>query len=355
MISVMQIKLYNSVNEYSWDDYVAAHARATHCHLFAWKKIIEDTYHLQGYYLQAINESKVVGILPLFNIKSRIFGNHLVSMPFLNYGGILADSDQAAHQIHLHAIELFKELNSNSLEYRYPESGPFYFPLPTESKLNTYKVRMILSLPENSELLFQSFNTKLRSQIRRPKKEGMTCTISGERLLNDFYIVFARNMRDLGSPVHSYVFFENILKYLDRNAKIGIVYYQKEPVAAGLIIHFHDTIEIPWASALKKFNTYSPNMLLYWSFLEYASNKGFKYFDFGRSSPDEGTFRFKQQWGAESRQLYWYQTFSDRRNDDHHSFDSKSMQRRLMASVWKKLPLRVTNYLGPKLRYKISL
>jgi serine/alanine adding enzyme len=351
----MQIKILNSENENLWDNYVKTHSRATHCHLFAWKKIIEQTYHLQSYYIYAINESKVVGILPLFNIKSRIFGNHLVSMPFLNYGGILTDSDQVAHQIHLYALELFKELNSSSLEYRYPESGPFSFPIPSESKANTYKVRMILNLPQNGEVLFQSFNAKLRSQIRRPSKEGMTCTISGECLLNDFYIVFARNMRDLGSPVHSPVFFKNIVKYLNQNARIGIVYYQRKPVAAGLIIHFHDTIEIPWASALKRFKTYSPNMLLYWSFLEYASNQGFKFFDFGRSSPDEGTFRFKQQWGAESRQLYWYQTFSNRHNDHHHSLDHKSTQRQLMASLWKKLPLVVANYFGPRIRYKISL
>ena len=170
---------------------------------------------------------------------------------------------------------------------------------------------MLLSLPASKEELLKSFKSKLRSQISRPQKEGMTAIIGGAELIDPFYRVFSVNMRDLGSPVHSKRLFREIFQEFPENAKIGLVKYQGEDVAAGLIFCFRNTVEIPWASSLKKYNGLSPNMLLYWSLLEYSCDKGFQYFDFGRSTPEEGTYKFKEQWGAKPSPLYWYDIVLD--------------------------------------------
>jgi len=212
---------------------------------------------------------------------------------------------------------------------------------------------MLLELPASSDDLFKSYNSKLRSQIRRPQKEGMDSIIGGIELLDNFYNVFAINMRDLGSPVHSKNLFREILNHFDQNVKIGIVNYKGQPVAAGVIICFRDIIEIPWASSLRKFNQFSPNMLLYWSFIEYACKNGYKYFDFGRSTPGEGTHKFKGQWGAKPFPMYWHNIVFNGRpagNDE-----SEKSRYGMAIRYWMRLPLPISNALGPLFRKHINL
>ena len=174
-----------------------------------------------------------------------------------------------------------------------------------------------------------------------------------KELLDDFYEIYSVNMRDLGSPVHSKQFFKILCDSFDRSLKIGVVYYKSIPVAAGIISLFRDFVEIPWASSLRKYNRLSPNMLLYWSFIEYCSNNGFKYFDFGRSSPDEGAYKFKKQWGAKPQVLNWhYLLFNDQKINEDYSEKSKFDK---AIQYWQKLPMPVTKIIGPMIRKHIGL
>lgn len=217
----------------------------------------------------------------------------------------------------------------------------------------THKVRMLLKLPDSKEELLKSFKSKLRSQISRPQKEGMNAVVGGVELLDFFYEVFSINMRDLGSPVHSKKLFKQIIHEFPKNIKIGIVKYQNIAVAAGLIFCFRDTIEIPWASSLKQFNRFSPNMLLYWKLMEYACDQGFEYFDLGRSSPDEGTQRFKEQWGAKPFPLYWQSIcLNGKAMKADYSGNSRFG---VAVQLWKMLPISVANRIGPKIRKSIAL
>lgn len=367
----MKIQLYTLADKQSWDEYVLAHPESTHCHLSGWKEVIEKAYGHKTYYLIAeeslnnqvnptdlinpINPSNsIVGILPLVHVKSLIFGNQLVSMPFLNYGGILFDSPEAGTMLLEQATKICSNLEASRIELRHlnPMDG-----FGSISKYNSFqkanKVRMILKVPDSSEKLLKSFKAKLRSQILRPQKEGLKFILGGVELLDDFYRVFTINMRDLGSPVHSKKLFQKIFLHLDRNSKLGIITYNDLPVAAGLILLFRDTVEILWASSLREFNRLSPNMLLYWSFLEYTCNQGFRYFDFGRSTPGGGTYKFKEQWGAEPRRLYW-NVYSPLEDCDESSINDSAWMGRAIR-VWQKLPVFIANLIGPRIRSSISL
>lgn len=393
----MKIRLYTSSDKQFWDDYVMGHPQSTHCHLSGWKGVIENTYGHQTYYLIAeysssnpnnsidpsypINPShsidsknsikpyalcpiqdsgRIVGILPLVHIKSLIFGNQLVSMPFLNYGGVLADGEEAGKLLLSEAIRLGQRLKVNKIELRH--INPLAWPDCNNSKIltnnlayQTYagKVRMLLELPGCGEELFKSFKPKLRSQIRRPQKEGMKAVIGGQELLDSFYDVFSINMRDLGSPVHSKQFFKQICQQFGQMARIGIINYKGMSVAAGIICCIKDTIEIPWASSLKNYNQFSPNMLLYWSFLEYSCQNGNKYFDFGRSTPEGGTYKFKEQWGAKPTSLHWqFILLNGQRIDTHDSEKSKFEK---FIHYWQKLPVSFTKIAGPRIRKHIGL
>ena len=361
------------------------HPDSTHCHLSGWKEVIEKTYGHKACYLIAerscgtnnssnsINSSNaVVGLLPLIHIKSLIFGNQLVSMPFLNYGGILANNEETEIVLLSEAVKLGQKLKASTIELRHlkpltisvpPTASDSSNPMNPSNSSNpsnpincvtkTHKVRMLLQLPELSDELFKSYNAKLRSQIRRPQKEGMDSIIGGSELLDDFYKVFTVNMRDLGSPVHSKNLFREILNHFDQNVKIGIVTYKGQSVAAGMIIRFKNIIEIPWASTLKKYNQFSPNMLLYWSFLEYACKNGHQYFDFGRSTPGEGTHRFKEQWGAKPFPMYWHNIVLNGRPAGNN--ESEKSRYETAIRYWKRLPLPISNALGPLIRKHINL
>lgn len=350
----MQIRLYHESDREIWDAFVQSNPASTHCYLSGWKNVFERAYHHKGEYFLAEENGSLIGILPLCRVKSLFFGNQLVSVPFLNYGGPLTNSDIAKRALIAEAIKLAKETRTSRIELR--NIDPLGIPDSTLGEKffkNTQKVRMLLKLPDSREGFLESFKAKMRSQIFRAQREGMKASIGGIELLDDFYQVFSHNMRDLGSPVHSKKFFAEIMAEFKSNSRIGVIQYQNQPVATGLIICFQKVVEIPWASSLREFNRFSPNMFLYWTFLEYARDKDFKYFDFGRSTFGEGTYKFKQQWGAEGHPLNWIFWSAKKGGEPRALSENKKFQ--LVSTLWKKLPFPLTVLLGPHLRKIIPL
>ena len=372
----VKIKIIKSTNTEVWDAYVLNHPEANLYHLSGWKTVIEKTYGLKTYYLIAsasqplgfpASQLNIVGILPLVHLKHFIFGNNLVSIPYFDMGGTLADNDETEKALLSEAITLAEKLNANNIELRH--ITPISWIDSNDSKQTTrnsqlatrnwafqirsHKIRMTLDLPESSETLMKSFKSKLRSQIKKPVKEGLKAKIGSLELLDDFYRVFLINMRDLGSPVHSKRLIENVLKEFPDKAKIVMIYKDNLPIACSLVVGFKDTLENPWASALRQYSRLSPNMLLYWTMLEYACDNGYNCFDFGRSSPDEGTYKFKKQWGGKPNPLHWhYISLNDQPFEEGTSEKSKFDK---AIHYWQKLPVLVTQIIGPMIRKQIAL
>jgi FemAB-related protein (PEP-CTERM system-associated) len=295
----------------------------------------------------ASGHNKIVGVLPLFYLKNVLFGKLLVSLPFCDYGGILAEDERVVQALLQKAFELAGKLDHTAIELRHTERV-------VSDRLNTssHRTRMVLEINGDSDKLWTSFDAKLRSQIRKPEKEGLVAKFGNVELLDDFYTVFSFNMRDLGSPVHSKNLPKCVLEEFGNSAKLQVVYNRKAPVAAGLIICFRETVFIPWASTLRQYNRLSPNMMLYWNFLKFAADHGFKKFDFGRSSPNEGTYKFKLQWGAKPTPLYWHYSVNARAGAGEKIRKDRYAP---LIALWKKLPLPVANMIGPHIRKHISL
>jgi len=272
-------------------------------------------------------------------LESRLFGRFLVSMPFLNYGGIDTGEQKVTNLLLEAASEEARNLGAAHVELRQSQ------PLPIGWSRKEHKVSMRLSLPKDFQTLMKSFSSKLRSQIRRPEKEGMQAKIGGIELLNDFYDVFARNMRDLGTPVYGKSFFRSILTTFPKETAICSVLWKGHTVAAGFLYVFREMMEIPWASSDRRHDRFSPNMLLYSTALDYACRQNCKVFDFGRSTLDSGTYRFKQQWGAQPHQLYWYYWLADGREIPQLNPDNPKFKTAI--ALWQRLPLPVANMLGP--------
>ena len=132
-----------------------------------------------------------------------------------------------------------------------------------------------------------------------------------------------------------------------------MVYLDKKPISVGILLQHRDTVTIPWSSTLREYNRIAPNMLLYWNFLAYAADNGYSSFDFGRSDPDSGTYKFKIQWEAQPQELHWYT--SSTQTSKSPSSNSKFQLREYAATTWSKLPAPAADWLGPRLRKYISL
>jgi FemAB-related protein (PEP-CTERM system-associated) len=347
----MKVRIISNNENETWDNFVLSHGDAGPYHLFAWKRAIEEIYHHNTFYLISENEeADICGALPLVLVKPPLMPATLVSLPFCDYGGVLANQEDIRLDLLKYAYELARSLNA---QFEIRNTSPE--PLLVESfelEVVSHKVRMIIDLPENSDTLWNSFRSKLRSQIKRPQKDGLIFRLGSIELINDFYTVFRINMRDLGSPVHSKAWIASMIESYGTNAHIGVVFKDRLPLAAGIIFEFRDTVSMPWASALGEFSKLSPNMLLYWGFLEFACDYSFKKFDFGRSTPGEGTFKFKEQWGAMPYPLYWY---GRGLTQDDDKMVRKEEIRKLIEKTWARLPQRLVDSVGPMLRKYITL
>jgi FemAB-related protein (PEP-CTERM system-associated) len=325
-----------------WAAFVQGSDCARNAHLVVWREIIETTFGHRAHYLIAEDDcGHIVGILPLVRLKSWLFGDFLVSMPYLNYGGPLARDHQTSRELVEEATRLGAKLGVRHLEVRTETPADFGL------RVRSSKVSMRLRLPPDPDDLWAGFPSKVRSQVRRASQEPVSVQVGREDVLDSFYAVFSQNMRDVGTPVYGRQFFAAILEHLPDAAWICCVFREGRPVAAGFLIGCGEVVEIPWASSLRAYNRYSPNMLLYWNALEFACRRGFRVFDFGRSSPDSGTFRFKQQWGAAPVPLFWHYWL----RDDGPLPDLTPGNPRLQAAirVWQHLPVAFTRLLGPRI------
>ena len=321
------------------EEYVVAHPEGAPYHRPAWMGIIRRTFGHTTRYLVAESASRVVGVLPLVLFDTRLFGRFGVSIPFFNYGGALADSQQAEHALLTSAIEETKRAGGLYLELRHTRQ---LFP---ELAAKRHKVAMMLPLESTSDRQWQTLDRKVRNQVRKAEKNGLEVQEGGLELVRGFYTVFARNMRDLGTPVYGIRLFEEVLSTFPDCSRVFIVRLAGRPIAASVALWHGTTMEVPWASAIRTFNALCGNMLLYWHMIRFAIERGFRIFDFGRSTVGGGTFQFKRQWGAEPRPLVWeYWTADDRQLPDLSPANSKF---RLAVRAWRYLPVPVATAIGP--------
>jgi len=206
---------------------------------------------------------------------------------------------------------------------------------------------MVLALPEKSEDLWKSLTTKVRNKVRKAQSYQATIEAGEEALLPEFYAVYSRTMRDLGSPPHSKMFFHLILERFPKESRIYVVRYENRAVAASFTLMDRQTVRVPWSGSDWRLRNMNFNMVLYWQMLEESCRRGAKSFDFGRSTQDSGTYVFKKQWGAQEVPLYWHYILNDGAAVPELRPDSPKY--RLLVACWKKLPVGIACLLGPRI------
>ncbi len=328
-----------------WDEYVYRSPDATMCHLYAWRSIIEGAYGHESFYLAARTEREgtVCGVLPLILVRNRLLGVSLTSMPFLDYGGICADDVGTAELLLKYVLDLKRTTGAQYLELRQARSAAASGDVSRHDK-----VSMILDLSGGEETLWRNLPAKVRNQVRKAERSGLTTCTGGIELLDAFYDVFVVNMRDLGSPVHSQSFFAQMCVAFGPHLRVMLVQDGTKTVGGLIALFYRDTMLVPWASSLRAHFSKCPNNLLYWNAIQTACARGCTRFDFGRSSVGSGTYEFKRQWGAEPAPLGWSLFGENGRLGARIS--PNDVKFRPLREIWRRLPLSLTKLLGPQAR-----
>ena len=334
-----QVEAFDGTNA-DWDTFVRACPGWTHFHLYGWRRVIESAHGHSCHYLAARDEhGMLVGVLSLVRVTSVVFGRYLVSMPYVNYGGPLG-SNEAVRALGAAAVGLAEREHVKLLELRSRQ------PLPLELPVSHRKITVLLDLvPGDPDAVFARFPSKLRSQVRKPQKEGVTVRFGADQA-GPFFEVFARHMRDLGTPVQPRRLFEAIAAEFGEDVWFGCAYLGDRAIACGCGLRWGGEFEMTWASALVAFNRVSPNMALYWAFIERAAREGLSVFNFGRCTPGSGTHRFKQQWGGRDEPLHWYQRSAE---GEAHTPSPEDGAYAWGPRLWKRLPVGLATALGPRI------
>ena len=321
-----------------WNRFVEDAPDGSTFHRWEWRAVYQASYGHDTPYLAAYRGDALVGVLPLVRVRSLVFGHYLISSPFVSYGGPLGDAT-AQRALSSHAASIANGAKLVELRSRQP--------IETDLTLVSRKITVVCDLVAGDyDATFKRFDSKLRSQIRRAERDGVTVRF-GRDQAGAFHRVFAEHMRDLGSPAHGQEFFERLADALGDRAWIGVAYLGDTPIAGGFAIENGREVEISWASALRRYSKIAPNMALYGAFIRRACERGFAVFNFGRCTPESGTHKFKRQWGSRDEALAWYQHSASGDvgappNPDQGAFA-------MAVKVWQKLPMAVTGPLGARL------
>lgn len=324
-----------------WDAYVTSMPEASSYHQWAWQEAIRETFGHESYCLAATEDGEIRGILPLVRMKSRIFGHFLVSMPFSSYGGVLASAPGARDALLVHAAELARGLGVSHIELRQGRAEQI------EWCDTTVKVTMEVELPMTVQQLSDRLSPKMRKRIRYARKNGLEPKWEGPEAVAHFYPVFAANMRNLGTPVYPRNWFENICRQFPGDIRILSLFEQGRPVASAFVSIYRDSVELPWAATLPESRDKFSPLLLYWTLLEWALESGYRRVDLGRCTPGSGNHDFKRRWVCNEKPLHWYYWLASGTLVPELRPDNPRY--RIATQVWKRLPLSVANFLGPRI------
>ena len=309
-----------------------------------WFTLIHRAYGHTPLYLTMNDGNGRSGVLPAFVVRRPFFGTVVTSMPFLDSGGPCSRSPETRTMLVEHLIAEARRIGATQVELRCSER------LDIPAQPAEHKVNLTLPLPADPDDLWRGFDKQVRNQIRKAERSGLTIEQGGVENLRAFYEAFVVRMRDLGSPPHAPEFLRGVIDAFGGRARIVLVRKGHVTIGALFALAFKDRLVVPWAICLKEYFSLCPNMLLYWQTLRSACVEGFKRFDFGRSTRDSGTYRFKLQWGAQEEPLFWYFISPDRIRSQVTTVAGQRSKAEILGKAWQRLPLALTRSVGPHIR-----
>jgi len=343
--SEISVRLATESDSLAWDTYLSESEFSTIAHRWGWSKVLASSFGVKPFYIITEQNGVIVGILPTALMKSILFGKFLISLPWLDYGGPIANDHGIVRRLVDSAIMTANENDCSFLEMR----AVRHRLSDLTEKANKVEFRLDLRCGEES--LWKSFDSNVRNQVRKAEKNGLSVKFGAKELLDSFYAVFSLNMRDLGTPVWPKKLFAEIFRNFPNETEIAIVSHQNKCIAAALLLHYRNYSIVPSASADRRFLKFCPNNILYWEIIKHCLSRGSIVFDFGRSSEGAGTYHFKKQWVKNPQGQIWQYKLLKR--NSLPELNPSNPKYKLAINIWRKLPLPLANFLGPKIVTKL--
>jgi FemAB-related protein (PEP-CTERM system-associated) len=335
-----------------WDAFVMSVGGGHLGHASAWASVLHRAYGLEPNYLTCrADDGALLGILPLTAFRTLTGRREFISIPFHDVAGVLSSSESVGRRLVEEALAVARAQRGAALELRQarPLAG-----LPEAAAAGpASRVNLVLPLPADEATLWKGLGPKVRNQVRKAEKEGLTlATWDPPDLLEGFYRCFAENMRDLGSPVHARSFFVEMARSFGDRLRCIVTVDGARPVGGLVAIHYAGRVTVTWASTLRAERTRCPNNQIYWEALRWAVSLGATHFDFGRSPVGGGTHRFKLAWGAEEQALAWLRLSPTGDVLPPPAGASPALER--LSALWRRLPVRWSARLGPAVRRRLA-
>ncbi|OOG21966.1 peptidoglycan bridge formation protein FemAB [Thioalkalivibrio denitrificans] len=335
---IVSVGLLDDARAPEWDAFVESCPDATFFHRAGWRRVLEQVLGHQAHYLYAERDGVIVGVLPLGHVKTVLFGNALISVPFCVYGGVAAQDERAAAVLTDAACDLAERLEVDYLELRnqvprnpgWPRKDDLYvtFRKPIDADVE----KNMLAIPR-----------KQRAMVRKGIKHELTGELDGD--VERFFPIYSDSVRRLGTPVFARRYFEALMDAFGDDCEVLTVTRNGEPVSSVLSFYFRDQVLPYYGGGTEQAREVAGYDFLYWDLMRRACERGYRVFDYGRSKVGTGSYSFKKNWGFEPEPLHYeYHLVRAKSVPDINPLNPKY---RLFIAAWKRLPLPVANLLGP--------
>lgn len=322
-----------------WDAFVETCPQATFCHRAGWQTVIERAFGHRTRFLMATRDGRIEGVLPLARMRSLLFGDSLVSLPFCVYGGIAAETGKAADALDEAAQAYAAECGVDHLEYRNME--PRHDDWPTKELYVTFRKAIEPDVDAN----MQAIPRKQRRMVRQGMKAGLTSTFDDDA--DRFFRIYAQNVHRMGTPVFSRKYFQTLLDVFGDDCRILAVHQGDTPVASVMTFYFRDEVMPYYGAGMPLARDVAGYDFLYWELMRRGCESGYRLFDYGRSKQGTGSYSFKKNWGFEPQPLYYeFQLHRGDKVPDNNPLNPKYQR---AIRMWQRLPLSVANLLGPRI------
>lgn len=341
----LTVRACTQTDQAAWDAYVEQHPQATFCHRFGWRRVLQDAFGHNCIFLVAEQtdngqSTRIVGVLPLALVRSRLFGTKLASLPFCVYGGILADSGDAEASLREAACELAAQSGVEALELR--NTQPSNSGWPVKDLYYTFRTE----ISADHEANMKAIPNKQRAMVRKGIANDLTS--EEDAGCSRFYRVYSESVRNLGTPVFHRRYLEILREEFGDHCRVLMIQHGNQDVAGVMSFYFrHEVLPYYGGSVAQARNIKGCNDFMYWELMRRSADEGLTGFDFGRSKLDTGPFKFKKNWGFKPEPLpYEYYLVN---TDEMPDVNPNNPRYHRLVEAWKRLPLPMANLLGPPL------
>ena len=336
--AALSVRPYRDSDRTAWERFVATCPEATFFHRIEWRDLLEQVFRHRTHYLVAERGGCLEGVLPLAEVKSRLFGHALVSLPFAERAGVAATDGAVVAALHARARDLARSLGVEHLELRNAVRREPGWP---EQDLYVSFRREIAA---DADVNLRAIPRKQRAMVRKAMQRGLVAEIDGGA--DRFFELYADNVHRHGTPALPRRYFDELLRRFGRDCEVlTVVDREGRPVSGVLSFYFRDQVLPYYAGDVTAARDLAANDFKYWELMRRAGERGVRVFDYGRSKRGTGPYDFKRNWGFTPEPLHYEYALLKR--DAIPQNNPANPKYRALIAAWQRLPRAVANGLGP--------